>query len=135
MASLTQGVSITHGTAADIPRLEPLWVAVHHRHARSMPELAPYVSDAIANRGGLVLLRMNHATESGGVTQFHTCSNSAAGKPRLRVDYRSSTLINVDDPRPQLGASVRMASVASAEKPSAAAKPVRVMQPKPGKMR
>ena len=47
MASLTQGVSITHGTAADIPRLEPLWVAVHHRHARSMPELAPYVSDAI----------------------------------------------------------------------------------------
>ena len=26
--------------------LEPLWLAVHHRHAASMPELAPYVDDA-----------------------------------------------------------------------------------------
>jgi ribosomal protein S18 acetylase RimI-like enzyme len=40
------GVTITRGTADDIPRLEPLWVAVHHQHAASMPELAPYVSDA-----------------------------------------------------------------------------------------
>jgi ribosomal protein S18 acetylase RimI-like enzyme len=40
------GVAITRGTAGDIPRLEPLWVAVHHQHAASMPELAPYVSDA-----------------------------------------------------------------------------------------
>jgi ribosomal protein S18 acetylase RimI-like enzyme len=39
-------VTITSGTADDIPRLEPLWVAVHHQHAASMPELAPYVSDA-----------------------------------------------------------------------------------------
>jgi ribosomal protein S18 acetylase RimI-like enzyme len=37
---------ITRGSAADIPALEPLWVAVHHRHAESMPELGPYVSDA-----------------------------------------------------------------------------------------
>jgi GNAT superfamily N-acetyltransferase len=39
-------VIVTRGTADDIPRLEPLWVAVHHQHAASMPELAPYVSDA-----------------------------------------------------------------------------------------
>jgi ribosomal protein S18 acetylase RimI-like enzyme len=39
-------VNITRGAAADIPALEPLWVAVHHQHAASMPELAPYVSDA-----------------------------------------------------------------------------------------
>jgi ribosomal protein S18 acetylase RimI-like enzyme len=39
-------VNITRGSAADIPTLEPLWVAVHHQHAASMPELAPYVSDA-----------------------------------------------------------------------------------------
>ena len=26
--------------------VEPLWVAVHHRHAESMPHLGPYVSDA-----------------------------------------------------------------------------------------
>jgi ribosomal protein S18 acetylase RimI-like enzyme len=32
--------------AEDIPLVEPLWVAVHHRHAESMPELEPYVTDA-----------------------------------------------------------------------------------------
>ena len=43
-------VLIAHGTAADIPRLEPLWVAVHRHHAEAMPELAPYVSDAVTWR-------------------------------------------------------------------------------------
>jgi ribosomal protein S18 acetylase RimI-like enzyme len=43
-------VEITHGSAADIPRLEPLWVAVHHQHQASMPELAPYVSDEVTWR-------------------------------------------------------------------------------------
>ncbi len=33
------------GNAADLDLLGPLWVAVHHRHAESMPELAPYVDD------------------------------------------------------------------------------------------
>jgi ribosomal protein S18 acetylase RimI-like enzyme len=37
---------IVEGSAKDIPALEPLWVAVHHVHQASMPELAPYVSDA-----------------------------------------------------------------------------------------
>src|SRR5262245_3404351 len=39
-------IEIVQGTVADVPRLEPLWVAVHHVHQESMPELAPYVSDA-----------------------------------------------------------------------------------------
>jgi ribosomal protein S18 acetylase RimI-like enzyme len=39
-------VEIRRGGPADLPLLEPLWVAVHHRHAESMPELAPYVDDA-----------------------------------------------------------------------------------------
>jgi ribosomal protein S18 acetylase RimI-like enzyme len=39
-------VELTRGAAADLPALEPLWVSVHHRHAESMPELAPYVDDA-----------------------------------------------------------------------------------------
>ena len=43
---LVEGVTITRGTVSDIPRLEPLWVAVHHQHMASMPELGPYVSDA-----------------------------------------------------------------------------------------
>lgn len=33
------------GSAEDLDLIEPLWVAVHHRHIGSMPELAPYVSD------------------------------------------------------------------------------------------
>jgi ribosomal protein S18 acetylase RimI-like enzyme len=37
---------IARGSAADLDALEPLWVAVHHRHAESMPELRPYVTDA-----------------------------------------------------------------------------------------
>jgi ribosomal protein S18 acetylase RimI-like enzyme len=37
---------IVRGSAQDIPALEPLWVGVHHAHAASMPELAPYVTDA-----------------------------------------------------------------------------------------
>ena len=39
------GITISPGSAADIPRLEPLWVSVHHQHEASMPELAPYVTD------------------------------------------------------------------------------------------
>jgi ribosomal protein S18 acetylase RimI-like enzyme len=38
-------VELRPGTVADLPALEPLWVSVHHQHARSMPELAPYVDD------------------------------------------------------------------------------------------
>ena len=34
------------GGADDLDLVEPLWVAVHHRHCESMPELAPYVDDA-----------------------------------------------------------------------------------------
>ncbi|MGX9791795.1 GNAT family N-acetyltransferase [Mycobacterium sp. MMS18-G62] len=37
---------IRTGSADDLDLLEPLWVAVHHQHAQTMPQLAPYVSDA-----------------------------------------------------------------------------------------
>ena len=33
------------GGVEDLDLVGPLWVAVHHRHAETMPELAPYVSD------------------------------------------------------------------------------------------
>ncbi|MEA2291049.1 MAG: hypothetical protein QOF17_69 [Solirubrobacteraceae bacterium] len=36
---------IERGGPQDLEALEPLWVAVHHHHAESMPELAPYVDD------------------------------------------------------------------------------------------
>jgi ribosomal protein S18 acetylase RimI-like enzyme len=42
---MTNTPELRTGTAADLPLLEPLWVAVHHRHAQTMPHLAPYVSD------------------------------------------------------------------------------------------
>jgi ribosomal protein S18 acetylase RimI-like enzyme len=34
------------GSIDDLDLIGPLWVAVHHRHCESMPELAPYVDDA-----------------------------------------------------------------------------------------
>jgi ribosomal protein S18 acetylase RimI-like enzyme len=43
-------VELTRGSAQDIPRLEPLWVAVHHQHRAAMPELGPYVSDEVTWR-------------------------------------------------------------------------------------
>ena len=46
MAEQDRLVELHRGTAADLPLLEPLWVSVHHQHAESMPELAPYVDDA-----------------------------------------------------------------------------------------
>lgn len=39
-------VQIRPGGPQDLDRIEPLWVSVHHRHAESMPQLAPYVDDA-----------------------------------------------------------------------------------------
>ncbi len=33
------------GSADDLDIVGPLWVAVHHQHAETMPELSPYVSD------------------------------------------------------------------------------------------
>jgi ribosomal protein S18 acetylase RimI-like enzyme len=46
MGTRMDDVVIAPGSPADLPRLEPLWVAVHHRHAESMPQLGPYVTDA-----------------------------------------------------------------------------------------
>lgn len=42
---MTEQAVLRRGSAADLAALEPLWVSVHHRHAESMPELAPYVGD------------------------------------------------------------------------------------------
>jgi ribosomal protein S18 acetylase RimI-like enzyme len=42
---MTHDWQLRTGSAADLDLVGPLWVAVHHRHAESMPELAPYVSD------------------------------------------------------------------------------------------
>jgi ribosomal protein S18 acetylase RimI-like enzyme len=39
-------VRLRRGSAADIDRLEDLWIGLHRRHQESMPELAPYVGDA-----------------------------------------------------------------------------------------
>ena len=33
------------GSGDDLDLVEPLWIAVHHRHTETMPQLAPYVSD------------------------------------------------------------------------------------------
>jgi ribosomal protein S18 acetylase RimI-like enzyme len=76
-------VVITPGSAADVPALGPLWVEVHHRHAESMPELAPYVSDAttwaehrkvyeeVMGRPGSILLLARIGEELAGYGMAH----------------------------------------------------------------
>ena len=43
---MTDAPELRVATAADLHLVEPLWIAVHHRHTETMPELAPFVSDA-----------------------------------------------------------------------------------------
>ena len=42
---MTDAPEVRVATAADLHLVEPLWIAVHHRHAETMPELAPFVDD------------------------------------------------------------------------------------------
>jgi hypothetical protein len=42
---MTPAWQVRIGGAADLDLVGPLWVAVHHQHAQTMPQLAPYVSD------------------------------------------------------------------------------------------
>lgn len=42
---MTDAPEVRVATAADLHLVEPLWIAVHHRHTESMPELAPFVGD------------------------------------------------------------------------------------------
>jgi ribosomal protein S18 acetylase RimI-like enzyme len=42
---MTTEWQVRTGSAADLDLVGPLWVAVHHQHAATMPQLAPYVSD------------------------------------------------------------------------------------------
>jgi ribosomal protein S18 acetylase RimI-like enzyme len=42
---MTDAPELRVATAADLHLVEPLWIAVHHRHAETMPELAPFVGD------------------------------------------------------------------------------------------
>lgn len=54
---------LLHGSASDLSSLKPLWVAVHHQHVESMPQLAPYVDDPTtwAHRAKLYLELLNKA--------------------------------------------------------------------------
>lgn len=42
---MTEAWQVRQGDADDLDSLAPLWIAVHHRHVETMPELAPYVGD------------------------------------------------------------------------------------------
>jgi ribosomal protein S18 acetylase RimI-like enzyme len=42
---MTTGWRLRTGSAADLDLVGPLWVAVHHQHSETMPQLAPFVSD------------------------------------------------------------------------------------------
>jgi ribosomal protein S18 acetylase RimI-like enzyme len=45
MIPVSEPWQLRTGSADDLDIVEPLWVAVHHQHAATMPELRPYVSD------------------------------------------------------------------------------------------
>lgn len=47
---MTPSWQVRTGSEADLELIEPLWVAVHHRHAQAMPQLAPYVEDVTSWR-------------------------------------------------------------------------------------
>jgi hypothetical protein len=42
---MTNAPELRVATIDDLHLVEQLWIAVHHRHAQAMPQLAPYVSD------------------------------------------------------------------------------------------
>jgi ribosomal protein S18 acetylase RimI-like enzyme len=52
---------VESGGVGDLDQLEPLWVAVHHQHRSAMPELAPYVSDAVTWQERVGLYRQLYA--------------------------------------------------------------------------
>jgi hypothetical protein len=42
---MTAEWQVRTGGIADLDLVGPLWIAVHHQHSQTMPQLAPYVSD------------------------------------------------------------------------------------------
>jgi hypothetical protein len=64
--------------------------------------LAAFVTDALANRGGLVLLRWNATNENPGVTAIYTTHADPSYTPalRLRVTYADVTPTGIDRPGP-----------------------------------
>jgi ribosomal protein S18 acetylase RimI-like enzyme len=43
-----ESVHLRRGSATDVAALEPIWLSIHHHHQRCMPQLAPYVDDAVS---------------------------------------------------------------------------------------
>jgi hypothetical protein len=82
--------------------------------------LADWVTDAIANRGGILHLRHKRGNEVPGFTSIYTAAASGASfdvRPRLVVTYSSSDASPIDHPR---GGSDMLAGSGRAAPPSRA---------------
>jgi len=89
--------------------------------------LAAFVTDALANRGGLVLLVWRANNENPGTTAFYNANADPADTPhlRLRVTYTQLTPTPIDEP----GAAHGIVYGGAAGRPASSAKPSRPARP------
>jgi len=79
------------GGAGDLDLLEPLWVAVHHQHLASMPELAPYVDDVTTWEGRRALYAELLAKPDTGLLLAEDDTDTAVGYGLAHVMEREAT--------------------------------------------
>lgn len=92
--------------------------------------LAPFVIDAVANRGGLVVLRWRAHNENPGVTSIYTTFAAPSHVPalRLRVTYQSLAPTPIEHPR---ATSFRDGGIAGVAQPDRPASPEHEAKPAP----
>jgi hypothetical protein len=84
-----------------------------------VPGLLPFVTDAIASRGGDVLLHSMNTDETPATTRFWTAVSALSDdrRPRLTVTYQSATPRPMEHPRGQALGHVRPAPIARPARP------------------
>lgn len=84
--------------------------------ALAVDGMAPYVTDALAGRGGAVLLRLKAGDEQPATSQSIsiTAGQASSLRPRLRVTYASSEPAPIDRPHPGVMHGSRRAAAAAA---------------------
>lgn len=106
------GDTATPTLAYDAPTVAPGEFAI--------PGCAPFVTDAIASRGGKVLLHSMNTDESPATTRFWTAVAALNDdrRPRLRVTYQSATPRPMEHPHGQALGATRPAPVARPARPA-----------------
>jgi hypothetical protein len=110
------------GDVAPSPAVASFTSPAHTGDQVIQNNLAPFVTDALVSRNGLVLLRWNANNENPGVTTFCTLVAAAGYTPalRLRVTYADVAPAPIDRPA---AATVPGATPASPDRPARPAAP------------